>query len=58
MKKEYTCFRCGEKLSPKNNGVVINKGTPHERGFCDDCHFIEFRVHLYYGLLEFKLAAK
>lgn len=47
------CFQCGEKISRKNNGICINKGTPHEIYQCDDCHYIEFGYKITGALLVF-----
>ncbi len=54
LKEAPYCFQCGEVLSPDNNGVVINKGTPHETAQCNDCHNIELGINLDTALLEYK----
>jgi len=48
---KYYCFKCGEELTPENNGMLINGG---EFAQCDDCHEIEFGYYIWPMLTLFK----
>jgi hypothetical protein len=53
--KEKVCFQCDEPITPENNGICINEGTPHEMYQCDDCHFSEFGYHIWGQLLVYQI---
>ena len=48
------CFQCHCEITPQDNGLCINKGTPHEIYQCNDCHYSEFGVNITESLLVFK----
>lgn len=52
------CFQCHCEISPQDNGLCINEGTPHEMYQCNDCHYAEFGVNIMASLLVFKKRSK
>ena len=54
MDEEMICFQCGYEITPENNGLCINKDTPHEMYQCNDCHYAEFGCYIWPILLIFK----
>ena len=49
--EKYHCFKCGEELTPENDGILINDG---ELAQCDDCHEIEFGYYIWPMCLYFR----
>lgn len=51
---EMRCFKCRYNLSEKDDGMIINEGHSTEMYLCDDCHYMEFGVHIWGNQLYFK----
>ncbi len=51
---DMRCFHCDCEITPQDNGLCINKDTPHELYQCNDCHYAEFGVNISGVLLIFK----
>jgi hypothetical protein len=47
------CITCKFPLTPKDDGLVYNEGTPHESYLCNHCHLQEFGVNIVPSLLYF-----
>lgn len=54
MEDKMICFQCGYEITPEDNGMCINKDTPHEMYQCNDCHYAEFGYNIWPILLIFK----
>lgn len=44
------CMNCREEITFENNGVSLNDGELYLR---DDCHLMEYGVHIMMGLLMY-----